>query len=386
MQRLTGLSFAHPAVPSGDRAALSLDGGSLPALHRRLRARGHEAFLLSTCLRVEIVWEGHPDGATGLLTSIYGDDSMSDLGVIRSDGEVFLHLCRIAAGLESPVIGESEVLSQFRQAASAFGNGAAGSGDLTRALEAAVGIGRGVRRELGHTEGSMASVAAEAAHNHERVAVLGAGAMARATAGLLPGEAVRVFSRSPGLVAGHHALPWEAALEALATFPAVISTVPGRTPLFPDEMVAAALARRTGPLLLIDLGLPPGFERHRGDGGIVHMGIDAIASSVRREPRPELEEIVENRAASAWLRLTASNRVGSVIAAMVDEAERAVDEEVRRFASRLPSASDPEAVMRQLAHTVARRVLHRPISYVGSSEQGSEAVQVFAEAFGVSDE
>jgi glutamyl-tRNA reductase len=384
--RLTGLSFAHPAVLSGERAALSHDGGSLRALHRRLRALGHEAFLLSTCLRVEIVWEGRPDGATDLLTSIYRDDSMSDLGVIRSDEEVFLHLCRIAAGLESPVLGEIEVLSQFRQAVSAFVENATGAGDLARALDAAVGIGRGIRRHLGHTGGSMASVAAEAAKDHERVAILGAGAMARATAARLPSEAVQVFTRRPGLVAGHHALPWVEALEALATSSAVISTVPGRAPLFPDEKVAAALARRTRPLLLIDLGLPPGFDRFRGVAEILHMGIDDIASTVRQEPRLELEELVENQAASTWFRLTASNRAATLIAAMVDEAERAVDEEVQRFAGRLSTAADPEAVLHQLAHTVARRVLHRPIRYVGSSEQGSDGVQILAEAFGVDDE
>ncbi|MDF2731281.1 MAG: hypothetical protein K0T01_3072, partial [Acidimicrobiia bacterium] len=68
------------------------------------------------------------------------------------------------------------------------------------------------------------------------------------------------------------------------------------------------------------------------------------------------------------------------------DAELAVDEEVRRFAGRLPDAVDPEAIMHQLAHTVARRVLHRPISYAGSSDNDGEALRVLAEAFGVTDE
>ena len=385
MPRLTGLSFAHPVVPSGDRAVLSFEGGSLRGLHRRLRAAGQEAFLLSTCLRVEIVWPGLPDDSSGVLNSIYGEDSMSGRGVLRTDGDLFLHLCRLAAGLESPALGESEVFSQFRQGVSAFSDEATGDGDLARSLGAAVGIGRGVRRHLGGEVASMASAAATTARSEERVAILGAGAMGRATARLLPGS-VTVFSRRPDAVAGHDTQPWEQTLQALEEFPVLISTVPGRVQLFPDGEVTAALARRSKPLLLIDLGMPPGFDRYRGHPAIVHMGIDDIASSVHSRPRPDLEELVAKEAASAWAHLNASDRVGRMIAAIVDDAELAVDEEVRRFAGRLPDAADPEAIMHQLAHTVVRRVLHRPISYVGSSDNDSEALRVLAEAFGVTDE
>jgi glutamyl-tRNA reductase len=384
--RLTGLSFAHPVVPSGDRAVLSFEGGSLRGFHRRLRAAGHEAFLLSTCLRVEIVWAGPPHESSNVLTTIYGDDSISGRGVLRTDDDMFLHLCRLAAGLESPALGETEVFSQFRQGVAAFRDEATGNGDLVRSLGAAVGIGRGVRRHLGSEVASMASAAAATARSRERVAILGAGAMARATARLLPPDSVTVFSRRPDSVAGQETKPWDQTVHALEEVPVLISTVPGRAPLFPDVEISAALAKRTEPLLLIDLGMPPGFDRHRSDPAVVHMGIDDIASSVPSRPRPDLEELVAKGAASAWARLNASERVGMVIAAIVDGAEHAVDEEVRRFAGRLPDAADPEAVLHQLAHTVVRRVLHRPISYAGSSENDSEALRVLAEAFGVTDE
>jgi len=210
--------------------------------------------------------------------------------------------------------------------------------------------------------------------------------MAGATARRLPPGSVTVFSRRPHAVAGHDTQPWDQTLQALEEFPVLISTVPGRVQLFPDGEVTAALARRTKPLLLIDLGMPPGFDRYRSHPALVHMGIDDIASSVRSRPRPDLEELVAKEAASAWAHLNASDRVGMVIAAIVDDAELAVEEEVRRFAGRLPDAVDPEAIMHQLAHTVVRRVLHRPISYAGSSDNDSEALRVLAEAFGVTDE
>ena len=348
-------------------------------LHRRLRAAGHEAFLLSTCLRVEIVWAGPPHDSSAVLTAIYGENSMSGHGVLRTDAELFRHLCRLAAGLESPALGETEVFSQFRQGVSAFSDEASGNGDLARSLGAAVGIGRGVRRRLGSEVASMASAAATTAGSGERIAILGAGAMARATARLLPADSVTVFSRRPSSVAGRATEPWEQTLQAIEEVPVLISTVPGRVHLFTEREINAALAKRTEPILLIDLGMPPGFDRHRGDPAMVHMGIDDIASSVQSRPRPDLEELIAKEAASAWARLNASDRVGVVIAAIVDNAEHAVDEEVRRFAGRLPDATDPEAIMHQLAHTVVRRVLHRPISYAGSSENGSDALRVLAD-------
>lgn len=384
MPSLSGLSFAHPEVAAGRRARLCLDEGSLRDAHTRLRSSGHDVFLLPTCLRVEIVWSGGPEQASEVLTSIYGDESMSNIGVSRTDWDVFLHLCRIAAGLDSPTVGETEVLSQFRQAVSVYQDSAHGLG---RVLEAAIGIGREARRHLGEaTNGSLGAVAARAAAAHERVAILGAGAMARSAARLLSGRELRIFARRPGRVAGHETRPWEESVEALATDSVVICTVPGLGPLLTDESVEAALRRRTGRLELIDLGMPPGFESLRDHPAIGYLGIDEVASSVEGRAVPAVEELVLAEAATSWHRLTASDRVGSVIAAMLGQAERAVDQEVHRFAGRLSGADDPEQILRQLAHTVARRVLHPPISYVGSTVRGSEAVEVLAEAFGVSDE
>jgi glutamyl-tRNA reductase len=351
-----------------------------------VEASGHPVFLLSTCLRVEIVWAGGPEVAPDLLTSLYGDHSMWDLAVTRTDREVFLHLCRIAAGLESPMIGETEVLSQFRQAVAGFTRSSDRRGDLTRILGSAIGVGRTTRRFLDPApHGSLASVAAEAVASAPRVAILGGGLMARAAAQHLSDVEVSVFARRPGVIAGGSAHPWERVPHALATYPAVISTVPGGQTLFSEQAIVQALARRSKPLLLVDLGMPPAFSRTTETDKVSYLGVDDLARSVGGLLPPEAEQALITEADDAWRRITAPDRVGSIINAMVDQAERAVDEEVRRFANRLLEADDPESVLRQLAHTVARRVLHRPISFVGSEAGGPDAIEAVAEAFGVDD-
>ena len=386
MSRLTGLSYAHPAVPADRRAPLSFADGSYHHAQRRVEASGHPVFLLSTCLRVEIVWAGGPEVAPDLLTSLYGDHSMWEMAVTRTDREVFLHLCRIAAGLESPMIGETEVLSQFRQAVAGFTRSSDRRGDLARILGAAIGVGRTTRRFLDPApHGSLASVAAEAVASAPRVAILGGGLMARAAAQHLSDVEVSVFARRPGVIAGGSAHPWERVPHALATYPAVISTVPGGQTLFSEQAIVRALARRSQPLLLVDLGMPPAFSRTPGTDQVSYLGVDDLARSAGGLLPPEAEQALITEADDAWRRITAPDRVGSIINAMVDQAERAVDEEVRRFANRLAVADDPESVLRQLAHTVARRVLHRPISFVGSEAGGPDAIEAVAEAFGVDD-
>ena len=386
VSRLTGLSYAHPAVAADRRAPLSFAAGSYHDAQRRVAADGHRVFLLSTCLRVEIVWAGGPEVAPHLLTSLYGDHSMSGLAVLRTDRDLFLHLCRIAAGLESPVVGETEVLSQFRQAVAGITQPSDGGGDLARILESAVGVGRSTRRFLGPAPlGSLATLAAEAVASAPRVAILGGGVMARAAAQHLSDAEVSVFARRPGVIAGGSAHPWERVPHALATYPAVISTVPGGQTLFSEQVIVQALARRSQPLLLVDLGMPPAFSRPTETGQLSYLGVDDLAESVGGLRPPEAEQALITEADDAWRRITAPDRVGSIINAMVDQAERAVDEEVRRFANRLAVSDDPESVLRQLAHTVARRVLHRPISFVGSKAGGPDAIEAVAEAFGVDD-
>lgn len=386
MPRLTSLSFAHPTVLSEQRAILSLSPSHLRRAHEHLDTLGHQAFLLSTCLRVEIAWAGDPESAAEVLASLYGDRAISNNGTIRTDREALVHLCRVAAGLNSPLVGEPEVLGQFRQAVLAYQECYSDPSRLRRILETAIGIGRSTRRLLGDTpRGSLAALAANAASHLGRVAILGRGAMARAAAEHLDGVEVSVFARRPGQVGGHQALGWELAPEALAAFPAVISTVPGKTPLFSGETIAAVFARRTSPLLLIDLGMPPGFARPDFSESLSYVGIDDLASSVRARPQIEAEAIVVRDATAVWNRITAPDRAGKVIGSLVEQADAAVSEEVERLIHRLSKADDPERILRQLGHTVARRILHPPISFLGSTDQ-EQAVAVLAEAFGVEDD
>jgi glutamyl-tRNA reductase len=382
--RLTSLSFAHPVVRSDRRAGLFMSEDAIHDAHERLRSLGHPAFLLATCLRVEIAWTGAPALGPEVFACLYGDDQSFDQAAVKWDEDAFVHLSRVAAGLDSPLVGETEVLSQFRQAVALMPEASTGGSDLARVMNAAVGVGRTTRRLLGDTpRGSLGAVAAREAEASGRVAILGSGAMARAAIQHLDDVDVTVFARRPGDVGGHAALPWEQAEDALASFPVLISTVPGSEPLFSDHVVARSLGSRSENLLLIDLGMPPGFDPRLMADGVRYLGVDEIASSVSVRPSSEVEEKIFRGASAVWRRLSVPDRVGAVIAAMMEQADTAVSEEVQRFSHRLSVSDDPERILRQLAHSVARRVLHPPISYVSSTDRGIAVAETLAEAFGI---
>jgi glutamyl-tRNA reductase len=363
MPQLTSVSLAYPVADATTRAQA-----------RSSFEASVGAFSFVTCLRLEILLAGDADGDLGSLPG----------AITRSGEEAFIHLCRISAGLESPILGEPEVLAQLRSAIATWKAGPTSHPELARVLNAAVGVGRVVRRLMpGPSIGSLAMIAARLASPHDKVAVLGTGLMARSAIEQLAGADVTVIGRRPGEVAGRPIQKWETAVDALRNFPAVISAVPGKSHVWSRPVIAAIAAARIYPLLLIDLGMPPGFELPLEGGVIDYRNVDALAAVAPPTSIPsDVEELLESASRTTWRRLFTPDRAGRVIAEIVARADTVVSEEVSRFAGKLDAAD--VTILRQLGHKVARRILHKPISFVGDGGDLSQ-VDLLAEAFGVED-
>ena len=189
--RLATASFAYPQVGKAGRARLAarLVGADVP----------YGSFVLATCLRIEVAVEGDVARLDEVVHSLLGPDAMSS-GVARSDEAAVIHLYRVAAGLESPIVGERDVLSQFRAALVVAENRNGVGGLFAKLLESAVAAARDVHRALPDTpHDSIAEIAADVVGTGDRVAVLGSGLMARAVAQRLAsvGTAVTMVARSP---------------------------------------------------------------------------------------------------------------------------------------------------------------------------------------------
>jgi glutamyl-tRNA reductase len=267
---LTGVSHHNAPIELRERVALDLD--ACRALADRLEG---EAVVLSTCNRTELYLvqdEYAEDLAVGTLTELAGDRG-EDLGAALyrlRDEAAALHLFRVAAGLDSLVPGEGEILGQVR---SAFEAGSPGP-FLDKLFRQALHAGRRVRLEtaINESPASVPSAAAALAQQvfddltGRRVLVLGAGKMSDATARNLVSRgadvavvANRTLANGEELARrlGAQAVDLDAVVEELPRADVVVSATSASGRVLDRDTVAAVLRARKGrPLLLLDLAVP----------------------------------------------------------------------------------------------------------------------------------
>lgn len=378
---ISSATFAYPAVDSATRARLAEE-------LRRPNDDG-STFVLNTCLRTEVVVAGDTEDLQRALGELFGESGDTGIAKIRHDADAVEHLYRVASGLESPIRGEAEILTQFRQTlAKAIESGSV-IGIFGKLLETAVSVGRQAREIIGDSpHDSMAAVAAQIVGNANRVAVLGSGAMAtavvRALQGLPAPPEITVCARNPERVRTENVdvWPFDRAIEALEDFPAVISATSAKRRLVEAGEMSAVITRRTAPLTLIDMAMPPDFSVE-SSATLTYLDIDDLARMAERRPRnDDADALVRQAAKDAHHVFVDHHQVGPVIGGLTRQADDVVESVVARFGSRLGSDAD-RAVLRQTAHTVARTLLAGPIAYLKQPDRAQEAVDVVADAFGV---
>lgn len=278
---LAGVS--HKTCPVGIREALS--SMAVPDILRRLRDhRFEEAVILTTCNRFEIcaaVPDVEPRGILSRLTHLMGEwsgEGVSEYAYQLYGSHASKHLFSVAAGLDSMVVGETEILGQVKhayEAAQAHGT----TGKITNVLfQRALHVGKLVRTETGISAGhsSVASVAVKLAERifgslkDKSVLVLGAGQMAELTVRHLFAAKVRklaIANRTweKGLELATRfeatAVHWKDFPELLKHVDIVIGSTGAPFPVLTRQGVEQAMAARKGrSLFLIDIAMPRDVE------------------------------------------------------------------------------------------------------------------------------
>lgn len=347
-------------------------------------------FILSTCLRLEIALAGTTDALSDALGLVFSGFDTSD-AVIRTGREAVHHLFRVAAGLESPILGEREILTQYRRTVLETEESGRMSGAAQRLLQAGVAAARRARQTLPPMPyDSMAGVAAGLVEDADRVTVLGNGDMATAVIRSLAHRSVPpqilVLARQPEHIDFPDVTVWDfdRLNEVLATHPTIISATSATSRLLSEEDFLAALASRDTRLTLIDMAMPPDFAPP-ATVEIDRYDIDDLAAMVDNgSDAGPASAIVEEVATAAFSRYMGHAGVGPVIHSMVADADAVVERAVSRFAARLANEAD-ESILRQTAHTVARAILSSPLGFLNDIETEPDDVEIIARAFRVTD-
>ena len=281
------LGVSHHTAPVDLRERLDFSSRDLGDAVRALadHCDAAEAVLLSTCNRSEVyVATERPDRIRTQIVdflSTYHDLPAAHFVphlIESADRDAVRHLFRVAAGLDSRIVGEPQILGQVKDAFQAAAGRRAVGPLLSRLFQSAFGVGKRVRSETALGEGavSMGYAAVELARRRfgrlegKSVLVVGAGEMATLTAQHLRSRGVgdmavtnRTASGAQTLAqaTGGRAVDWHDLAATVAGVDIVVCATGAPRPVLTRDVVAAATSRRAQrPLFIIDLAVPRDAE------------------------------------------------------------------------------------------------------------------------------
>jgi glutamyl-tRNA reductase len=404
--RLAVVGVSHRRAPVALRERLHLGSDDAGEVAQRLVATGCEAVVLATCNRTEIYLacpepEAAAKRACVELAGISGltREAIDPVLEIRYGRDAAGHLFRVAAGLESLVPGEGQILGQIRDAyTAALGDGTTGP-LLNRLFHRALQAGKRVRTETSIAEKpcSVAGAAVELARRGlgglagRRILVLGAGKTSALTAEALASHgagAIVVASRTRQQAArlaarlGGEAISLACVEGELERTDVVISATASPSPLLTAARVAHAMRARAGrPLLLIDIAVPrdldPGIRTVRGCR--LH-DIDDLQSLVaesltaRRGESSKAEAIIGAELAQLD-RQQRALEVAPLIESLSRHAQEIRKAALAKAAPRLAELSPRErTTVETLTAQIVSRLIHPVIAHLkDASEDGSAA-------------
>ena len=426
------VGLSHRTAPVEIRERLSIAEQSMEDSLQRLRSHEQvlEASILSTCNRLEIyTLLRHPELGVSAVGSFLSDYSglqveqlLPHLFTYHHDAAVG-HLMRVAAGLDSLVLGEGQILSQVKKMVRLGQEHQSIGPILNRLLTQAVSTGKRVRTEtnLGTGAVSISSAAVELAQlkvgqargvddlvplDQEQIAVVGAGRMSRLLLQHLqakgaPGVVLlnRTVERAELMAADFPALPVQCRPltdldHCLSTCSLVFTSTAADEPII-DALRLGKLNRRSS-LMLVDIGVPRNIAANVGElAGVEAFDVDDLQEVVarnqeaRREIAAEAESLLEDEGRQFldwWDGLEAV----PVVNRLRTQLEVIREQELHKALSRMgPDLSARERkVVEALSKGIINKILHTPVTNLRAPQprqQRHNAIQVLQDLFELND-
>ena len=426
------VGLSHRTAPVEIRERLSIPEQSLEASLLRLRSDEQvlEASILSTCNRLEIyTLLRHPDDgieAVGSFLTQVSGLSLEELGphlFTYHHEEAVAHLLRVAAGLDSLVLGEGQILSQVKKMVRLGQEYRSVGPILNRMLNQAVSTGKRVRTEtnLGTGAVSISSAAVELAQlkvgqargldelvslEHQQVAVVGAGRMARLLLQHLQSKGCRglvllnrTVARAEALAADFPELPVQCRPltdldHCLSTCSLVFTSTAAEEPVITASRLEH-LNRRSS-LMLIDIGVPRNISSDVSQlAGVESFDVDDLQEVVarnqeaRREMAAEAEGLLreESRLFLEWWDGLEAVPLVNKLRLQLEEIR---EQELQKALSRMgPDLSARERkVVEALSKGIINKILHTPVTHLRAPQPRQQrhlAMKVLRELFELSD-
>ncbi len=359
-----------------------------------------EALLLSTCNRTELyVLADQSDSVPSRMDLIELLASRHDVPVQELDSALYAHrdsdavshLFTVSSSLDSMVVGESQIVSQVKQAYELATEARPKSPLIHRMFDAAIRVAKRVSTETKIHENrvSVPSVAINVLAkqiferlDNKKILVLGAGEMSEETLTYLKAAganqitvANRTAERAVSLANqfGGQTAAWSELHHQLSLADLVISTTGASEPIVNVESFEPVMkARKQKTLFILDLAIPRDFDDRIGEqfDNVFLYSLDDLQRECernlnsRKNQWPKARKIVQDET-ELFFRDTRRRASGSTIAQLKKQANSIKDEELKRLMNRLDSVSDKDREQIEKSfHRVVNKLLHPPLESI----------------------
>lgn len=393
---LASVSICESDLDGGDFDRFALGADSTRTLYRLLTEEPlvSEAALISTCFRTELyaeVAEFHLgiEKLVDILAEVVqaGRAEVSSMGRVFYGRGVAEHVYRVASGIESRILGETEILGQVKSAMeSARAQNISGK-TINRLFQNAIEVGKAARSETNISVGatSLPSAAIRLLESHlpmqpetQSLILVGVGQIGSGIADLAVSrfKSVTLVSRSevsaqalaaklnPAVAVGGNSELMDLLRSADA---AIFATASDTEVLDSASVLALSEFRSQSPIVMLDLGVPRNVNAvAQSAEGISLIQLESVnrflaeESSVRFGAVADVEKLIEARLEEFAL-IGASREIGPVLEALYKSAENVRLEELAKFGPKLAGLEDRQkAAVEALTHQIVARLLHEP--------------------------
>ncbi|MGB0678561.1 MAG: glutamyl-tRNA reductase [Polyangiales bacterium] len=408
-QRVWVLGLSHHSAPVAVREAMAVTPDKVAAFIQQLQqeAGAKEAVVLSTCNRVEVY-----AASDDVQTAVRAAEQLWLGHSRRADGRAHLYLhhgeaalrhsFRVAASLDSMVVGEPQILGQVKAAVAAARSAGGVGAVLGPLFDRAFSVAKQVRRDTGIAAGavSVSSIACELATkifadlSARQVLLVGAGKMGEAAARQLHTRGARLTvanrrrSRAEAVAQAAAATVQDfAALDdALVVADVVItSTASPDFILTPARMAAAQRARKRRPLFIIDIAVPRNVDPRVGALDNVFLydvdDLEKIAATnlAQRQEAAQMAEALVSREVQAFVQWLATLELKPTILALRAHFQAIVLAELKRSARHLPALNRCEQqALEHSGQAIVNKLLHTPLTLLRAQAEGPQGLELIA--------
>ena len=388
------LGLNHRTVPLDLLERVTIDDSRLPKALHDVIGRDHvsEAVVLSTCNRTEVyvvAEKFHPAFAD--LRAFFSElafvppDELADHLYVHDGDAAATHLFEVAAGLDSAVVGEAEILGQVRHAwERAQGEGASGS-QLNLLFRHALEVGKRARTEtaIGRHVASVSSAAVAMAAERlgslegRSILVMGAGEMGEGMVRSLVASGVadvrianRTWDRADELAErlGGRAIRLVDLDETLSAVDLLLTGTGASSMLIEHADLARVMQSRRGrPLLVVDVAVPRDVDPTAGDlPGVTLLDMDdlrrfAEAGLAERRREVALVRSMVHEELDRFLAVASAREVAPLVASLREQADAVRRSEIERYRARLGELDERQVeALEGLTHAIVAKLLHQP--------------------------